>query len=332
MQDYSGLTLIVPDKSDPERDAIAAAWSVQDGEVLRLGRFWEPPDLDPTSVRVYGNDTFCLVLAEKLGLRLVSPPDDLIRQVPRALLRREVAITTIGEVIRGSFPMFVKLVTPKQFAARVYQGPGELEQETRGLHPETPVIESAVVGFEAECRAFILEGRVVASSVYEGASVVPNDFLSEMVGQPPNKPLHLPAAGFSRLLAVAPTHYGSLPARPQLSRDPLGGATVRKAESSQATGESGMEQVLPRWVRLPLQLLSLLLAGILVLFLWAGLREGVPEGPSLYHASVVRPDGSTHELGLTSSPRQCESAVLSYARAHGLQESDFRIVCRPAGQ
>src|SRR5262245_11951012 len=189
MRDYSGLTLIVPEKSDPERDAVAAAWGVQGGEVLRLGRFWEPPELEPATVRVYGNDTFCLVLAEKLGLRLLSPPDDLIRHVPGALLRRKVTIMTIGQVVRGRFPVFVKPVTPKQFAARVYQSPGEFEHETRGLGPETAIVRSAIVRFEAECRAFVLEGRVVASSVYEGTASVPSDFLLEMAAQLP-----LPAA------------------------------------------------------------------------------------------------------------------------------------------
>ena len=70
---YRNLTLIIPDKPDPERDSVANAWENSGGTVLRLGRFWDPPELISADVRVYGNDTFCLVLAQKLCLDLISP-------------------------------------------------------------------------------------------------------------------------------------------------------------------------------------------------------------------------------------------------------------------
>ena len=66
-QPTKGLTLVIPDKPDVERDAVAASWHAQGGTVLRLGRFWEPPALDVATIRVYGNETFALVLAQKLG-------------------------------------------------------------------------------------------------------------------------------------------------------------------------------------------------------------------------------------------------------------------------
>lgn len=66
--DVRGLTLLISDKPDPERDAVAAVWEAAGGDVLRLGRFWQPPPLDPVSVRVYGADAFCQVLAQKLAL------------------------------------------------------------------------------------------------------------------------------------------------------------------------------------------------------------------------------------------------------------------------
>lgn len=196
MRDYLDLTLIIPDTPDFERDAVATAWSVRGGDVLRLARFWEPPTLAPEKVRVYGNDTFCLVVADKLGLRLLAPPDDLILHVPASFLRRQVALTSIGEVMRSDFPLFVKPVMPKQFAARVYRLPSELEHETRGLSRETAVIQSEVVRFDAECRAFILDGQVVASSVYEGAADVPTEFLSEIATQLPLPSTCVVDAGF----------------------------------------------------------------------------------------------------------------------------------------
>jgi hypothetical protein len=48
-------------------------------------------------VRLYGNDAFCLVLAQKLALELVSPPDDLLLRLPPGMLQRDVR----GETLAG---------------------------------------------------------------------------------------------------------------------------------------------------------------------------------------------------------------------------------------
>ncbi len=74
---FSGLTLIAPGKKEIEEDAVCAEWQRHDGSVLRLGRSWGPPALGATSVRLYGADTFCLALAQKLGVDLCSPEDIL---------------------------------------------------------------------------------------------------------------------------------------------------------------------------------------------------------------------------------------------------------------
>src|SRR4051794_36029297 len=84
----------VKQKPDPERDAVAAAWEQGGGTVVRLGRFWEPPALPSSSIRVYVNEMFCLLLQEKLGLVLETPADDLILAVPAEFLRRTIAKRT----------------------------------------------------------------------------------------------------------------------------------------------------------------------------------------------------------------------------------------------
>lgn len=86
MRMLDGLTLLIPEKADPERDAVACAWRQDGGSVLHIGRFWSPPEMDRQRVHLYGNDTFCLVLAQKLRLELVSPPDDLFLTVDPAWL------------------------------------------------------------------------------------------------------------------------------------------------------------------------------------------------------------------------------------------------------
>jgi hypothetical protein len=49
------LLLVIPAAPDIERDRVADAWSRSVGDALRLDRFWEPPPLDRSVVRLYGN-------------------------------------------------------------------------------------------------------------------------------------------------------------------------------------------------------------------------------------------------------------------------------------
>ena len=170
---FDGLTLVVPDKADIERDAVCQSWQTHGGSVFRIGRFWDPPALDRARVRVYGPDTFCLVLAQKLGLHLVSPADNLLAGLDAELLKRDLREMSLGEAIGLSYPQFVKPVTPKAFRATVYGSPADLEIECRGLETATRVIVSEPVGIVAEARCFVLDASVATCAIYEGdASVV----------------------------------------------------------------------------------------------------------------------------------------------------------------
>lgn len=163
-----GLTLLVPEKRDPEREAVDAAWVAAGGEVIRLGRFWEPPAVDRRRVRLHGGHGFALVLAQKLDLELVGPPDDLLARLPQRWTKRRVRTATLGDAAALTWPAFVKPVMPKQFRAAVHDGHASLLAECRGLEPETPLLVSEVVDFVAEARAFILDGVVVDVALYEG--------------------------------------------------------------------------------------------------------------------------------------------------------------------
>lgn len=165
---FNNLTLVIPEKIDLERDAVAEAWKDGGGEVLRLGRFWDPPTLERHTVRVYDNDTFCLVLEQQLGLRLISPPDDLLVKIDRKWTKRSIIVRTLKEVLVARFPQFVKPLVPKLFRAAIYRSNAELQAECSGLDAQTPVLISDIVDFQAEARAFILNGKVKTCSVYEG--------------------------------------------------------------------------------------------------------------------------------------------------------------------
>ncbi len=172
--------LIIPSKPDIERDSVAAAWNARGGSVLRLDRFWVRPDVDPGRVALYGADTFCLVLAQLLGLELVSPPDDLLVWADRRLTRRSIRRVSLAEALGGAFPMFAKPLVPKQFRAAVWRSADELRTECAGLGADAAVITSEVVAIRAEARAWIFDRQVVTCAVYEGEARV--DKASEFAG------------------------------------------------------------------------------------------------------------------------------------------------------
>ncbi len=166
-----GLTLVIPEKGDEERDAVGRAWEARGGAVVRLGRFWDPPALPPIdTLRLYGNDTFCLVLAQKLGLSLVSPPDDLILALPPPTLGRRLERAALRALIPAQFPTFAKPLVPKRFAAGVYASLEALAAECQGLEPDTAVLLSEIVKIDAEARAFVAHGQVLDCGVYEGSA------------------------------------------------------------------------------------------------------------------------------------------------------------------
>lgn len=165
-----GLTLLIPEKFDEERAAVAAAWERDGGVVLPLSRFWQPPALDPERVRIYGSGAFCLVLQQILNLDLLSPPDDLILSVPAAQVKRSLGVHALSAIPALAYPIFVKPLLPKLFRAQVHDSSETLLAECAGLPPEIGVLVSEVVNFTAEARCFVLDGRVLDCSVYEGTA------------------------------------------------------------------------------------------------------------------------------------------------------------------
>ena len=168
----TGLNLLIPDKPDAERDRLATAFARRGGVVHRIGRFWDPPVFETSSVRVYGPDSFCLVLQQKLGFKLCSPNDDLLLRVPPKFLQRKLERHPLSEAMSGPVPAFIKPVMPKQFRGAVYQSAAALVEECRGLAQETPVFVAELVSFTSEVRSFVLDGRVLDAAVYEGSANV----------------------------------------------------------------------------------------------------------------------------------------------------------------
>ena len=168
-RDLTGITLAIPDKPDVERDSVAAEWERLGGQVIRLGAFWSPPEeLAEADVRLYGNDTFCLVVAQKLNVNVISARDEMVAEIGQEWTRRSIEIRELSEANELFYPCFVKPVTPKQFRAAVYESKDALEEECKGLDTSEGIMVSNIVSIESEARCFILDGKVLDGSVYEG--------------------------------------------------------------------------------------------------------------------------------------------------------------------
>jgi hypothetical protein len=93
-----GQNPLISDKADPGRDALrmrsrrAAAKCIGWGD----SRTRQCSILRPC---VYGGDSFCLMLQQKLGFDLCSPADDLLLRVPSPLLKRQLAQRTLADAL-----------------------------------------------------------------------------------------------------------------------------------------------------------------------------------------------------------------------------------------
>ncbi len=161
--------LIIPNKADTERDAVADVWQNQGGTVLSLDKFWQPPELDPCKVHVYGNDTFCLVLQQKLGFELISPPDDILADLDEKWLKRKIRFMQLADAKTLRFPTFLKSSAPKIFKAGVYNSLYDFESECINLEDDTQVIHSDIVQWKNEARAFVYNGKILDCAIYEGS-------------------------------------------------------------------------------------------------------------------------------------------------------------------
>jgi hypothetical protein len=165
--------LLIPEKSDAERESVLLAWVKKGGKGKKVDRFWEKPSpFTNQKVAIYGNDTFALVLAQILGVTLISPDDSMIARLDKNFVKRNIQQKRINELSENDFPVFIKPVIPKQFAAKIYHSADELKQETRGLNEEEMILLSEIIQIEAEARAFILKNELMDIAVYHGKANV----------------------------------------------------------------------------------------------------------------------------------------------------------------
>lgn len=161
--------LLIPDKPDIERDKIAKVWEENGGEVKRIGKFWTKPEVGDKRVSIYGYDTFCLVLAQVLGIEMMMPKDEIIAILGKKHIKRNIEIVSFGDVGSINFPKFIKPVTPKLFKAEIFASKEALTQKVDNVEAKELLICSDVIRVEKEVRSFILNHEIQDLAFYEGS-------------------------------------------------------------------------------------------------------------------------------------------------------------------
>ena len=166
------VTLLIPEKIDPEFEQVLNTWTERGGLIRRLGKYWiKDESLIGQPIAIYGNQTFALVLAQIYEVQLISPDDTLIARLDHKWTKRDVGLKTIDQMEQADFPVFIKPVIPKLFLAAVFQTLEDFKQATNGLRGEEGLLISGIVSpIEAEARAYVMDGVIRDLALYEGAA------------------------------------------------------------------------------------------------------------------------------------------------------------------
>lgn len=164
--------LLIPEKTDIELEAVAAAWANRGGEVRRLGKYWVRDEtIAGRHVAIYGNQAFAFVLAQLYAADLLSPDDTLITRLDARWTKRAITLRDAGALGETDFPVFVKPVVPKIFRPGIFPSLAAFREALGTLPPEEAVMVSSVITpITAEARCFVHNGRVLDIALYEGAA------------------------------------------------------------------------------------------------------------------------------------------------------------------
>jgi ATP-grasp domain, R2K clade family 2 len=163
-----GTILIIPDKPDEERDALADVWEKKYGEVMRVGKFWIKPETNGKNVALYGYDSFCLVLAQIMNLEMISPKDEWIAMLDYPWIEREIDIKEISQIDEIVFPKFIKPSIPKLFKGQIYTSKVALLEAIIDIKKEEKLIISSILAVDKEVRVFVLDRKIQDLAFYEG--------------------------------------------------------------------------------------------------------------------------------------------------------------------
>ena len=166
------ITLLIPEKADPEFEQVFETWTTNGGQIKRLGKYWIKDDeLAQQKIAIYGNQAFAFVLAQIYNVELISPDDTLIVRLDNKWTKRNIQLKQINQLTESDFPIFIKPVIPKMFIAGIFQTLNDFKQVVTGLHETEEILVSSIIDkINAEARSYIKDGVIKDIALYEGSA------------------------------------------------------------------------------------------------------------------------------------------------------------------
>jgi hypothetical protein len=179
------ITLLIPEKADPETEQVFEAWTKRGGQTKRLGKYWiRDEELAQQKIAIYGNQAFAFVLAQIYNVKLISPDDTLIVRLDHKWTKRIIQLKQINQLTESNFPVFIKPVIPKMFTAGIFQTLGDFKQAVNGLKDAEEILVSTIVhNITAEARCYVMDGIVKDIALYEGSADITcgRQFISDFI-------------------------------------------------------------------------------------------------------------------------------------------------------
>jgi hypothetical protein len=159
-------TLVLPPRYTVDSNLLWRAALEEEGwSVERLSGWRAPDGLAERDPVLYGEPLFVAGVAAELGLAVLEPSFSWLATTDERLVGRRVRAMTLAQGRSLGERLFIKPADDKCFRAAVYPAGTDLPGDDV-LPGETPILVSDVVVWELEVRCFVLERRVVTSSLY----------------------------------------------------------------------------------------------------------------------------------------------------------------------
>lgn len=164
------MILLIPEKTDIEFEAVIDSMPVNKGTIRKLGKYWVKDDaLMGQPLAIYGNQAFAMVLAQLYNKTLISPDDTLIARLPEQWTSRRIALKQVHQLQPADFPVFIKSVIPKLFAAGVFSTFAAFKEAIGGILETEEILTSEIIApIQAEARSFVMNGEIKDLALYEG--------------------------------------------------------------------------------------------------------------------------------------------------------------------
>ncbi|MEU5189069.1 ATP-grasp domain-containing protein [Streptomyces klenkii] len=157
-------TMLLPPRLTASAESVREAAQRYGLRTVQFTSFTLPDGLRGAE-HLHAGPGFADVVVPAYGIAPLEAPRDWLAGLPRELTRRDVRIMPIAEAYALRRPVFIKSPNDKGIRAMVYADGSRLPGPD-AVDPETVVLVSDVVTFEAEYRLHCLDGTVHTGSRY----------------------------------------------------------------------------------------------------------------------------------------------------------------------